>query len=103
MMMLMMKKAQSWHVSLKKWDAVIFEALRDVIVYGVGVYAPYDDEEHKYTLKYKWLIQSTPNGDTIEESKEYTAKGDIPMALIDKKYFKFRFTSVPEGVRVKAG
>ena len=33
-----------WAVGLDKWDAIIFEAKRDVKVYAIGVYAASDDK-----------------------------------------------------------
>jgi hypothetical protein len=49
-------------------------------VYGIGVYGAFDNKQHDYTLKYRYTIQRTPNGDTIHESDEYEEKGRTPEA-----------------------
>ena len=55
-----------WAVSLDRWDGIIFEAKRDIWVYGVGIYGAFDNKKHRFKIKYKWVIQNTPNGDTIQ-------------------------------------
>jgi hypothetical protein len=57
-----------WSISLTKQDAIIFEARRDVYIYGIGIYGASDGKKHDFKIKYKWIIQSTPNGETAEES-----------------------------------
>lgn len=68
----------NWTVSLNDWDAIIFEAKRDLWVYGVGIYRPKYGSKHDFKIRYKWTIEDTPNGETIEESKEYEECGKIP-------------------------
>jgi hypothetical protein len=58
----------SWTISLTNQDAIIFEARRDVYIYGIGIYGAGDGKKHDFKIKYKWIIQRTPNGETAEES-----------------------------------
>lgn len=60
-----MTEPRAWYVTISRDDAIIFEARKDVYVYGVGVYAPIDDEAHDFTMKYRWVIQSSPNGKDV--------------------------------------
>ena len=70
-------------------DAIIFEATRDVYIYGIGIYGAYDDNKHDFKIKYKWLIQKAPNGEKIEGSQWYeeSATTPEPSQMIQNRYF----------------
>ena len=44
------------------YDAIIYEAQRDVVILGIGVYGPSSNLRHQYTLKVKWQVEKVPNG-----------------------------------------
>ncbi len=48
----------SWGVGLSdsRIDSIIYEAKKDLRIFGIGVYNAKDNKKHKLTLKYKWLI-----------------------------------------------
>ncbi len=49
----------SWYVTLddsNRPDAIIFQAKKDVRIYGVGIYGPKDEKKHKLYIKYRWII-----------------------------------------------
>jgi PHR domain len=46
----------SWAIGSVSTDAIIFEAKRDVKVYGIGIYGPKDEKKHNFTIKYQWFI-----------------------------------------------
>ena len=64
-------RSLGWVISLRpsEVDSIIFEAKRDVRIHGVGVYGEFDHNKHDFTIKYRWIIQKSPNGDTVEESQ----------------------------------
>ena len=35
-------------------DAIIYEAQKDVVILGIGVYGPTSKMKHQFTLKVKW-------------------------------------------------
>jgi hypothetical protein len=102
-----------WSISLTKQDAIIFEARRDVYIYGIGIYGADDDKKHDFKIKYKWIIQRTPNGDTAEESQWFEESSSTlePSQMIQNRYFKYEFSSLPKpfsasqpkGISVKKG
>jgi hypothetical protein len=103
----------NWGISLTKQDAIIFEARRDVYIYGIGIYGASDGKKHYFKIKYKWIIQSTPNGETVEESQwfEESSSTPEPSQMIQNRYFKYQFSSLPKpfsasqpkGISVKKG
>jgi hypothetical protein len=48
--------SSSWTVGKNKWDALIFEAKRDLRVYAIGIYGPKDDKPRDFTIGYKYII-----------------------------------------------
>jgi hypothetical protein len=79
----------SWGISLTDYDAIIFEATRDVYIYGIGIYGADDGKKHDFKIKYKWLIQRTPNGETAEDSQwfEESSSTPEPSQMIQNRYF----------------
>ena len=82
--------SDNWAISLTKEDAIIYEATRDVYIYGVGIYGAGDGKKHDFKVKYKWIIQKTANGDKIEESSAYYEESSStpePSQMKENKYF----------------
>jgi hypothetical protein len=48
--------SSSWSVGKDKWDALIFEAKRDIRVYAIGIHGPKDDKPRDFTIGYKYII-----------------------------------------------
>ena len=46
----------SWSVDKDQWDALIFEAKRDIRVYAIGINGPKDDKSKDFTIGYKYII-----------------------------------------------
>jgi hypothetical protein len=88
----------NWTISLTREDAIIFEARRDVFIYGIGIYGAADGNKHDFKIKYKWIIQRTPNGETDEESQwfEESSSTPEPSQMIQNRYFKYEFSSLPK-------
>ena len=86
-----------WNTSLQLQDAIIFEATKNVYIYGIGIYGPGDGKKHEFKVKYKYVIQKTPNGETIYDSYwfEESSTTPEPSKMIQNKYFKYLFQSVP--------
>ena len=45
-----------WNVGKDKWDALIFEAKRDIRVYAIAIHGPSDDKPRDFTIGYKYII-----------------------------------------------
>ncbi len=80
-----------------KWDAIILTVVkRDVKIFGIGLYSPYDNKPHNFTLTYKYIIQSSPNGPTITASQEHSDQIVCPpVEQMSNKYFLYTFKSGP--------
>jgi hypothetical protein len=78
-----------WDISLNREDAIIFEATKDVYIYGIGIYGADDGKKHDLKVKYKWVVQRTPNGETIEDSQwfEESSTSLELSEMIQNKYF----------------
>jgi hypothetical protein len=46
----------AWSVGKDKWDALIFEAKRDIRVYAIGIHGAKDDKPRDLTIGYKYII-----------------------------------------------
>ena len=96
----------SWAVGKDKWDALIFEAKRDIRVHGIGIHGPFDNSQQDFTIGYKYIIQETPNGKEISKSPGDVITEDVkcPPAdkWTDKKYFFYQLKET-DGILVRAG
>jgi len=50
----------------------------DVFINGIGIYGAEDEKKHDFKIKYKWIIQKTPNGETIKDSKWFEESSTTP-------------------------
>jgi PHR domain len=51
-----MTEPRAWYVTISRDDAIIFEARKDIYVFGVGIYGPVDKRSHEFTINYRWII-----------------------------------------------
>lgn len=84
-----------WTLGLvKNVDAVIFEARKPVRIFGIGIYGPFGGvQKQNFIIRYKWLIESSPNGEVLQESDEYEEHSSTPEPkdMIEGKYFHYKF------------
>lgn len=94
-----------WTVDKDKWDALIFEAKKDMRVFGIGIHGPKDDKPRDFTIGYKYIIQDSPEGKEISKSENVvTVEVVCPPASewTEKKYFKYLLKE-KSGIIIKAG
>ena len=103
---------RAWHIQFHKKDAIIFKPKVDVRIFGVGIYAPTDDDKREFRYKYRWEIQKTANGENISQSEDFEETTMAPRSedWINGTYFPYIFKNLPkgkdgkeEGILVKAG
>lgn len=68
-----MVDTRGWYVAKDKWDGIAFEAKRDVLIYGVGVYRQIDGEKNSFNLGYKFQIEDR-DGRVLERCDEVVEK-----------------------------
>ena len=49
-------RSTHWYVCKDRWDALIFEAKRDIRVYAIAIHVPCDDKPRDFTIGYKYII-----------------------------------------------
>ncbi|TNV82904.1 hypothetical protein FGO68_gene14978 [Halteria grandinella] len=95
---------RGWFVTKDKWDAIVFEPKRNVLIYGIGIYQQIDRERSSFTLSYKILIEDK-DGKTVNKF-ETTDKGirQPDDTQIIQDFFIYEFPKYKgAGIPVKAG